>query len=414
MPSSVTSTIDVLSIIRGTLKPARANARSVAELTTNPGCTRRRVIDAANVRGWELAQKLGYDLDYGQSPFAITAGNSFERRLKEGSHYALLVEALAQFVTLPNPPTVIDLGKAKGKRPGDAALRARAAATDKVLAMIARGDVDAPHIVDHPVLEFAVGGTSAFLEPDALAFRVGTKLELVEIKSYAIIDGQGAPGKLAATAGQAAVYLLALRATLSRLGFDPELLTPSVILVAPKNFGRAPTAHRVPLKKKMMALERVLRAIPSTGSVLDGLQLPKGFTLDVDPGGNSKVDASAKRALDHAVRCLPMLYVPECLAGCDMAKVCRDQAIVDDDPSRLGRAARDSLAGVARLADALRLATVGTTAGEAHLQDIADTLRVGYAALERARGRTPKAKSAAAPAPVVAAPPVSAKPRGKR
>lgn len=398
MSPSAISTIDALSLIRGTLKPARANARSVAALTTNPGCTRRRVIDAANVRGWELVEKLGHKFDYGQSPFAITAGNSFERRLKEGSKYALLVQALAPFVTLPNPPTVVDLGKAKGKRPGAAALRARAAETDKVLAAIARGDASAPHIVDHPVLAFEIGGTSAFLEPDALAFRVGTMLELVEIKSYAIIDGQGDAGKLAATAGQAAVYLLAVRAALSRLGFDPAILNPSVILVAPKNFGRAPTAHRVPLKKKMMALERVLRAIPSTGSVLDGLKLPKGFTFDVDPGGTSKDDPATRTALDRAVRCLPMLYVPECIAGCDMAKYCRDQAIAEDDPSRLGRAARDSLPGVSRLHDALRLATEGTRAGEEHLEDIADTLRAAHGALQRAWGRAPKTAAKATPA----------------
>ena len=44
---------------------ARANARSVAALTGNPGCARRRVIDAAAVRPHELAEKLGMDpLDF--------------------------------------------------------------------------------------------------------------------------------------------------------------------------------------------------------------------------------------------------------------------------------------------------------------------------------------------------------------
>ncbi len=101
--------------------------------------------------------------------------------------------------------------------------------------------------------------SGAVQEPDALAFRVGEHLELVEIKSYPIIDGQADPGKLSSTAGQAAVYHTALRATLDRLGFDPELLVWSVILVAPRNFGRTPVAHRVPLKKKSMSLARVLR-----------------------------------------------------------------------------------------------------------------------------------------------------------
>ena len=43
--------------IRGTLEAGRANARSVAALTENPGCTRRRVIDAAGVKAYELAER---------------------------------------------------------------------------------------------------------------------------------------------------------------------------------------------------------------------------------------------------------------------------------------------------------------------------------------------------------------------
>ena len=88
------------------------------------------------------------------------------------------------------------------------------------------------------MLRFDLAGVTVNLEPDALAFRIGEKLELVEIKSYPIIDGQADPAKLSSTAGQTAVYHMALRATLERLGFDPEILVWSVILVAPKNFGR--------------------------------------------------------------------------------------------------------------------------------------------------------------------------------
>ncbi len=361
-----------------------ASARSVAALTENPGCVRRRVIDAARVKAFDLAATLGHPVTRGQSPFAISSGNEFERRLKAGSGYALLVQALAPFVELPAAPCIADFGKAKGVPLGDAALRARAKATEEALAAIVRADTDAPHIVDHPVLIFDIAGAPVFLEPDALAFRVGTKLELVEIKSYPIIDEQADSAKLAATSGQAAVYLLALRDTLGRLDLDPDILSPSFILVAPRNFGRTPTAHRIPLKKKMAALERVIRAIPSTDALLDDLNLPRDLTFDVDPKA-----ADAHATLEGAVRCLPMLYVPGCISACDMARYCRNQAIADDDPSRLGRVARDSLAGVPKLRDALRLATEGLRPGEEHLQDIAETLQAARGALDRARVQVP-------------------------
>jgi len=377
-----------LARIRGKLEPARANARTVAALTENPGCTRRRVIDAAAVQPHQIAERLGHPVTRGQSPFAITSGNRFERRLKEGSGYKLLVEALRPFVPLPDEGLrVQDLGSAKGHRVGTASLVARAGMTDAVIARIAHGDPDAPHIVDHPVVIFDLAGAPVYLEPDALALRVGKELQLVEIKSYPIIDGQADPAKVSATGGQAAVYLLALRAVLTRLGFDPDVLRWSVILVAAKNFGREPTAHEVPLRKKAMALQRVLRAVPRTGSLL--ASLPDGFTLDVDPDDRLPEDRRRQR-LSQALRTLPMQYVPECLSSCDLARTCRAQAIRDDDPVRLGRVARDTLAGVPTLSDVLRLARRGAPGAEADIKDVAETLHDAWLALERARAAAPK------------------------
>lgn len=376
-----------LSRIRGSLPRARANARTVAALTDNPGCTRRRVIDAAAIPAYELAARLGHAVTRGQSPFAITNGNRFEHRLKQGSKYALLVEALKPFIDLPTDDLRwVDLGQKKGHRIGAAWLESRARQTDAVLGKIARGDADAPHIVDHPVLVFDLAGADVFLEPDALAFRVGQELQLVEIKSYPIIDGQADPAKVSATAGQSAVYVLALRATLQRLGFDPDMLRWSVILVAPKNFGRTPVAHEIPLRKKSMALQRVLGSAPRAEEIIRNL--PQGFTLDVGCGGG-KIDAADRQKLDRAVRALSRLYVPECLSTCDMGRYCRHQALIDDDPARLGRAARDSLAGVPTLDDALRLAKEGVRPTEHALADVAEALHEAMAALTRSRKLAP-------------------------
>lgn len=383
--------------IRGTLPRARANARSVAALTQNPGCTRRRVIDSAGVPAHELAAKLGHPTLRGQSPFAIEGGNRFEDRLKERSGYGLLVEALAPYVELPMPPDLVieDINHVGGKIGSKPWMDARVAKTDEVLAKIASGDSTAPHVVDHPVLRFELAGAEVNLEPDALAFRVGDKLELVEIKSYPIIDGQADPAKLSATAGQTAVYHMALRSTLERLGFDPELLVWSVILVAPRNFGRQPVAHRVPLKKKSLSLSRVLSAVPKTAEVLAGL--PAELTFDVDPSGTMD-EATLRTALTKAVQQVGALFVPDCVTTCDMAAFCRAEAWAKDDPARLGRDARDNLAGVHTLADALRLAENGPAAGEDELADVAEALGAARAAIARARSLVPTAGLTPVPA----------------
>jgi len=179
-----------------------------------------------------------------------------------------------------------------------------------------------------------------------------------------------------------------LRSTLERLGFDPELLVRSVILVAPRNFGRTPVAHRIPLTKKSMSLSRVLKAVPRTTDVLE--KLHEGLTFDVDPDGELDED-SLRTELAVAVSSVDAFYVPECMQNCDMAKFCRHEAWGKDDPARLGRDARDNLAGVHSLADALRLAKQGPSEEEPELVDVAEALENAYGALERARARVPTA-----------------------
>ena len=357
----------------------------MAALTENPGCSRRRIVDAAGLKAHELADRLGHPTLRGQSPFAIETGNRFEDRLKKRSGYALLVEALAPFVDLPAPPdlTVEDVNLVGQPADPQKWMEARLAKTDDALARIARGSADAPHIVDHPVLRLDLTGSSVNLEPDALAFRVGDKLELVEIKSYAVIDGQADPAKVSATAAQSAVYHMALRATLERLGFDPELLAWSVILVAPRNFGRTPTAHRIPLKKRSAALARVLASVPRVGELLN--DLPPGLSFDI---GWTEADSEpARKALNNVVSAIDALYVPECVQNCDMAKFCRSEAWSNDDPSRVGRTARDSLAGVSSLSEALALARSAVPADHSDA-DVGDALRDAFGALERARVRS--------------------------
>jgi hypothetical protein len=363
---------------------ARANARSVAALTENPGCTRRRVIDSAAIAAHDLAARLGHPTARGQSPFAIEGGNRFEDRLKRRSNYELLVDALAKYVVLPKGPAlrIVDVNRVGRLKDPQAWMAARLAKTDEALAQIAGAAPSAPHIVDHPVLRLNLAGVEVHLEPDALAFRIGEKLELVEIKSYPIIDGQADPAKVSATAGQSAVYHMALRTALERLGFDPDLLVWSVILVAPRNFGRTPVAHRIPLKKKSMSLQRVLKAVPLTADVLE--HLPNDLTFDVDPA-EAMSDEDRRQKLKLAVTQVGAFYVPECVQNCDMAKFCRQEAWDEDAPARLGRDARDNLAGVPSLADALRLAAQGPGTGEEDLADVAGALADALAAINRAR-----------------------------
>lgn len=373
-----------LSQIRGSIPAGRSNARSVAALADNPGCGRRRVLDAAAVPLHVMAERTGYDSGRGQSPFAISSGVTFEDGLKKRSGYAKLAEAVKDFIALPQKPSILDASKGKGRLGSAEWLDSRVAMTDEALKAMALGSNKAPHIVDHPMLTFTGGGSTAYLEPDALAFRVGGELELVEIKSFPVIDGQADGTKVSKMAGQSAVYVLALRQALERMGLDPELVRWSVILVAPSNFGRFAVAHRVPLRKKAKSIQRVL---DRTGSVHDVLKdLPADFTVDVEDA-----DVSARRErTSEMLALLAPRYVPECLSACDLAQFCREEALEADDPSRLGRAAHDTLGDVPTVQRALDLARNRSLRPQGADKDVADSLRSAYDAILRARAAVPR------------------------
>lgn len=376
-----------LAQIRGSIRAGRANARSVAALADNPGCTRRRVLDAAAVPLYEVAHRAGFESGRGQSPFAISSGVTFEDGLKRRSNYTKLAEAVKPFIELPAKPRILNVSVGKGQIGSQKWLDSRVAATDEALRAMATGSGRAPHIVDHPMLTFTGGGATAYLEPDALAFRVAGELELVEIKSFPIIDGQADGTKVSAMAGQSAVYVLALRQALERMGLDPSLVRWSVILVAPQNFGRFAAAHRVPLKKKALSITRVLDRTESVDELL--ADLPSDFTVD-EPGTDEE------RVHRHTAQQLEVLtprYVPECLSSCDLAQFCRDEAVRIDDPGRLGRAAHDTLGEVPTLQRALDLARNPRLHPAEGDRDVADSLRAAYAAIGRARDAVPRGVS---------------------
>src|SRR5258705_13686314 len=74
--------VDRLDRIRGTVAPRNHNARTIAALTSNPGCGRRGLMDAAGGNKGAVAGQLGFPSGFGQSRFAIARGNAFEAQVK--------------------------------------------------------------------------------------------------------------------------------------------------------------------------------------------------------------------------------------------------------------------------------------------------------------------------------------------
>jgi hypothetical protein len=301
----------------------RHNARTIAALTGNPGCDRRAVLDAAGVDKLRLAASVGFPGRFGQSRFALSRGNAFEALLKADDG-ALLREVLD-----------ISGGKLRYDDLGDDADSTLAARHARTRELLLRGD---PGFVDHPLLTLEVAGQTVYLEPDLIAFQREGKLRVVEIKSFAVIDGQADGAKVSAAAVQAAVYVLALRRLLG-----DERVSHEVVLVAPENFSLNPVAVVLDVRKQLSTLRRQLSRLASVSELISSLPPSVSFDLALPPA-----------ELISSLSALSARYAPECLSTCEMSIYCRDEAA--GTTGALGRPVREALGGVETVTDALALA----------------------------------------------------------
>jgi hypothetical protein len=136
-----------------------------------------------------------------------------------------LLRLLREHLDLPLPEVAYEDLNSVGGREG---LGARYLRSRQLLTTAALSAEDAGTLFDHPLLRFQVGGLSAYLEPDLIAFRLRDRFHVVEIKSFPVIDRRADPQKVAAAATQSAVYVLAMRQLLEELGFSTELVSHEV------------------------------------------------------------------------------------------------------------------------------------------------------------------------------------------
>ncbi|MEV4488678.1 hypothetical protein AB0K04_01010 [Micromonospora coxensis] len=347
----MTSTVQRLAAIRGDGPPKRHNARTIAALTGNPGCARRAVLDGAGVDKPKLAERIGFPARFGQSRFAITRGNAFEAQVKaDGGVELLRLVARRLGVPVPERASWTDLGGAEDLP--DRHERSRRALT-------AVGPDAA--LFDHPLLGLDVAGQRVSLEPDLVAARLGGRFHVVEIKSFPVVDGQADPAKVSAAAVQSAVYVLALRELLAAEGHDEDLVSHDVVLICPRDFTNEPVASLLDVRKQLLVLRRQLDRMARLDDLLAAV--PAGFTADpaAEPG-----------ALAAALRTVEARYAPECLASCELAYFCRDEA--RGHTGALGRPVREALGGVGTVADVLALAA-GKRAPDPGQEEAAALLR---------------------------------------
>lgn len=338
-----------LDALRGQSPPVDHNARSIAALAANPACHRRAVLDAAGINKGKLVERLGYPMQFGQSPFALTRSRQFKEIVKAdgGAHLLRLLRGLLALSVEEAGYTDVAQVDENGAR---GVLRKH---TENLLRSAAENRGDAATIVDHPLLKLDVAGYDVYLEPDVIAFQAQGKFFIVTIKTFATIDGQAESGKVSAAARESAVYVHAMRRLFDQLGLDPGLVSHDVVLVCPENFRNFPTAVLVDVRHQLEALRRQLERLTRIDAILD--LLPHGLSLDLQMDGDTST-RSAKE-LNQAVSEISARYAPECLSVCEMAYFCRHEARACGSLEALGRAVRDDLGGIESVSTVTNLLT---------------------------------------------------------
>ncbi|MEO3784995.1 hypothetical protein ABGB12_16780 [Actinocorallia sp. B10E7] len=348
------SAVDLrLDRMRGSTPPRNHDARSIAALTTNPGCARRAVLDAAGADKGEIARYLGQSMPFGQSQFAITRGNAFETLVKNdgcAQLYGLLRDRLGLPVAESSYADLEEVG-------GNVSREVRYTRTKQLLKRAVEGEGT---LFDHPLLRLEVGGHLVYLEPDVIAFRLQDRFHVVEIKSFPVIDGRADPDQVAAAARQSAVYVLALQRMMAELEQPEDLVADQVVLVCPENFSNRPTATLVDVRPQLSVIRRQLRRMRRIEELLDALPEDLSFELDEN--------------LSQSLTRVQARYAPACMSTCDLAFFCRSEARACGATEVLGRQLGDQLGGLTRIEDALALADGGLTPPEG-LEEIAAELR---------------------------------------
>jgi hypothetical protein len=356
-----------LDAIRGGAPRRSPTVRALAAFATHTDCGLANLGFAAGVDFDRLLQGTGYALPFGQSPFALSRGLSFEKLLR-ADNYSVTRELLRGVIGVA-PAAVRVRNLREGYPKGPTRMPLRSADTEKLLRLMLRGDSTAPHLIDGAVLTAAVGGLPAFFEADAVAARGTDSLRVAEVKSFPKVDDRVDPDKLGAALDQVALYILFLRDAIARLGGDPEcFVSDRALLITPRNVGLAPTLSEQCVATRIARSLMLLDKVPSAADV--AASVPAGTSFA--PVADTAADESRRvHALHVLADTAGTAYGPACLSNCGNARFCRERAFRAGSPCLSGPTAVRLLPGVPTLDRAEELTRgAAPSAAEAPVADL--------------------------------------------
>lgn len=284
----------------------------------------------------DVARRLGYRPSFGQSVFALTRGNNFERQILADEGARLLPELVRKGVLPEGAKGLADLRVRMNGGPLPS-LPAAIDATRHWLGVLA-GQTDSrtplPAIIASPTVRIPKGVMlpEAVLILDVLAVRydrgLPSELTVGEIKTYADRGGHTDPHKLAGARAQAGLYLHALELVLAEMGCGHVKLRRKGFLVLTRPGSNFPSVRAG--EDLRHQAERARRGFELLEAAARGL--PPFSPVDDDP-----IEAVMRAETE---------YSEACLRFCDRADQCHASAVEEGNPAVLGDEVRRFLGEV--------------------------------------------------------------------
>lgn len=353
-------------VLEGSLEAvpgASGNTRARFEQwAQNPTCQANTISAVHNVRMADVAIREGYKPTFGQSPFALARGQTFERNLLWDNAERLVNELTRHGVLPEGASGLADFRLAMNGGPISGMEVAIEATRDLVTGIADRSITDAPSVVASATIRIPRGVMlpEAILMLDALAIRTdGDRPTLIvgEVKTYPDRGGHTSAASLAVARAQAGLYVHALEVLLDELGVtDQIMISTTGFLVLSKPGSNFPSVRAQ--EDLRFQAERARRGFDLLEKA--ALGLPPFDPIEGDPAN----------AVSHA----DIHYSEACLTFCDRARKCFEDALAAGDPAVLGDDVRRFLGDIdlSRTLELLDGATPGTAAEEDLMRRIAD------------------------------------------
>lgn len=293
----------------------------------NPQCMANAISAVHNVRMSDVAKREGAPVTFGQSPFALARGRTFERSLFRDDAKAMF-EALQKARVLPDDRTgFLDLRlRMNGGKQAtlDAALEAtRGFLKQAADAKSPEGLSALPAVLAGPVVRIPGGLMlpEAILVIDVMAVQVidgKPRLVVGEVKTYPDRGGFTDAAELATARAQAGVYVHGLRLVLDELQLTDKLpvCNEGFLVLTRPGFNRPSVRAGESLAYQAQRAERGFAKLRVVAAEL---------------GGSTDPEVVIPR-----IQSAPTSYCEACLSFCDRAPICHKAALAAGDPTVLG------------------------------------------------------------------------------